>query len=171
MCPEGPITAPEGYIGYIFKNVAVAFIVLQTLFVGLRLLARRVNGTPMGADDVLVPLSLVFNYALCGISIGKASDLSLYIVLLWTRYGRCRRCGSAYSLELRPQTDCAGYVRKAPDSLYGCSILEHHLRKMCNSVFVSEDLHQQVPPPSNLHRRRNPSRLRYCQHNRDLQRL
>jgi hypothetical protein len=81
MCPEGPITAPEGYIGYIFKNVAVAFIVLQTLFVGLRLLARRVNGTPMGADDVLVPLSLVFNYALCGISIGKASDLSLYIVL------------------------------------------------------------------------------------------
>lgn len=70
-CPEDIVSPPEGYIGYLFKNVAIAFIVLQTFFVGLRLLARYLANTPMGSDDILVPLSLLFNYALCGISIGQ----------------------------------------------------------------------------------------------------
>lgn len=69
LCPEGLDTASDAYIGYLFKNVAIAFIVLQTFFVGLRFLARHLNSTPMGADDILVPLSLIFNYALCGVSI------------------------------------------------------------------------------------------------------
>ena len=69
-CPENILSPPEGYIGYLFKNVAVAFIILQTLFVALRLLARHLASTPMGSDDILVPLSLLFNYALCGVSIG-----------------------------------------------------------------------------------------------------
>jgi hypothetical protein len=73
-CPDGLVIPPEGYIGHLFKNVAIAFIFLQTLFVALRLLARHLAGTPMGADDVLVPLSLVFNYALCGVSIGMFSQ-------------------------------------------------------------------------------------------------
>ena len=74
LCPEGLVIAPEGYIGYQFKNVAIAFIILQTFFVGLRLLARHLTSTPMGADDILVPLSLIFNYALCGVSIGMSAQ-------------------------------------------------------------------------------------------------
>ena len=61
---------PDGYIGYQFQNVAIAFIVLGTVFVALRFFARYRAGTPWSADDIFLPLALIANYGLCGVSLG-----------------------------------------------------------------------------------------------------
>ena len=65
---------PTGYIGHQLESVAIAFIVLESCFVGLRFFARHVAGTPLSWDDVLIPLALVFNYGLCGVSIGELRE-------------------------------------------------------------------------------------------------
>jgi hypothetical protein len=70
MSCEGPID--ESFIGDQLVNAAIAFIVIETCFVGLRFFARHVAGTPLSWDDVLIPMALVFNYGLCGVSIGKS---------------------------------------------------------------------------------------------------
>lgn len=62
---------PTGYVGYEFENTAIGFMVVETCFVALRFYARHIAGTPLSVDDVLLPLALLFNYGLQGISIGE----------------------------------------------------------------------------------------------------
>ena len=57
--------------GHQLQNTAIAFIVVETLFVGLRYVSRYLIRSRRGADDFLMPLAWLFNVGLCGISIGK----------------------------------------------------------------------------------------------------
>jgi hypothetical protein len=61
----------DAYIGNILQGVAIAFIVLAVVFVGLRYVSRYLKGMGLGLDDFLVLPALIFNITLCGISIGK----------------------------------------------------------------------------------------------------
>lgn len=57
--------------GHQLKNTAIAFIVVETLFVGLRYVSRYLIRSRSGADDWLMPLAWLFNVGLCAISLGK----------------------------------------------------------------------------------------------------
>jgi hypothetical protein len=57
--------------GHQLKNTAIAFMVVETLFVGLRYVSRYLIRSRSGADDWLMPLAWVFNIGLCGVAIGK----------------------------------------------------------------------------------------------------
>jgi len=61
---------PRESIGYRVENTAIAFIIIQSFFVGLRFFARHIAGTAWNWDDVLVPVALLFSYALSGVLIG-----------------------------------------------------------------------------------------------------
>lgn len=61
----------SSYIGSILRNTAIAFIVLQVVFTGLRYVSRYVGGMPIGLDDFLILPALIFNLALCAVSMGK----------------------------------------------------------------------------------------------------
>ncbi|KAF2236137.1 hypothetical protein EV356DRAFT_565867 [Viridothelium virens] len=50
----------DQYIGYRLVNVGIAFMVLEPIFVALRLCSRRTQKAPQDWDDYLVPLALVF---------------------------------------------------------------------------------------------------------------
>jgi hypothetical protein len=65
--PESEI--PKDFIGYEFVNTAIAFAVVETLFVALRYYARYVGRRPLGVDDILLPFALLFAFAQEGIAI------------------------------------------------------------------------------------------------------
>lgn len=71
-----PADYPPGYLserqGYKLLIVAVLFIILETLFAGLRYFSRRKQHTPIGIDDWFIWPALVFNVGLCVESIGKS---------------------------------------------------------------------------------------------------
>ncbi|KAI9686107.1 MAG: hypothetical protein M1820_010696 [Bogoriella megaspora] len=49
----------DEYNGYQLRSVCIAFMVLDTFFVGLRFLARYFQKAPLGWDDFLIPISLI----------------------------------------------------------------------------------------------------------------
>ncbi|MCJ1308866.1 hypothetical protein MMC25_002521 [Agyrium rufum] len=51
--------------GYQLIGVAASFIILQTIIVGLRFLARRLNQSKLALDDWLMIPSLIMNLGLC----------------------------------------------------------------------------------------------------------
>jgi hypothetical protein len=54
--PKTPYPPGTPYIGYITRNVAIAFIILEVFFVGMRYLAQRLGRKPWGWDDwVMLP--------------------------------------------------------------------------------------------------------------------
>ena len=57
--PTFPQSYLDEYIGYRLRNTAIVFILIETLFVGLRVWARRFTRSPIGWDDYLVPLGLL----------------------------------------------------------------------------------------------------------------
>lgn len=50
--------------GYILQNVAIAFIVLDVAFVGLRIYTRVMKGMRVQMNDYMVLLGLIFNVGL-----------------------------------------------------------------------------------------------------------
>ena len=58
------------YNGYHLRNVAIAFIVLEVFFVGLRYVARYISRAPTGLDDIFMIPSLITNLGLCALAIG-----------------------------------------------------------------------------------------------------
>ena len=59
------------YIGSVLSNTAIAFIVLETIFVGFRYVSRYMLSAPTGVDDFLVPVAWIFNLAMCGVTLGE----------------------------------------------------------------------------------------------------
>lgn len=59
------------YIGYQATAVAIAFIVLETVFVVLRSVARRKIPSPLGWDDYLIIPALVANLGMCAHGISQ----------------------------------------------------------------------------------------------------
>ena len=72
--PEFPPGYEDEYIGYITRNVAIAFIVLEVFFVSLRYVAQRIGRKSFGIDDWLMLPGLV----LClGVDISALSKQGL----------------------------------------------------------------------------------------------
>lgn len=61
------------YIGYQVIGVAIAFMVLETVFVILRSLARRKTLSPLGWDDYLIIPALVVNLGMCAHGISQST--------------------------------------------------------------------------------------------------
>jgi len=59
-----PLASDATDHGYILQNVAIAFIVLDVAFVGLRIYTRAMKGTRAQLNDYLVLLGLLFNIGL-----------------------------------------------------------------------------------------------------------
>ena len=57
--PTFPPEYAKEDIGYITRNVSIAFIVLELVFVGLRYLAQHMAGEKSGVDDILMLPSLI----------------------------------------------------------------------------------------------------------------
>ncbi|KAF2797222.1 hypothetical protein K505DRAFT_298737 [Melanomma pulvis-pyrius CBS 109.77] len=85
MCAAaaGLTAPPEGYIGNQFQNVAITFIVLGTLAVGLRFYARHKVLAPLGMDDIFVIIALVSNLALCAICLSMVHWAEIGHHTLW----------------------------------------------------------------------------------------
>ena len=62
---DGLTEAPEGYIGDSLERTAIAFIVVNTVFVGLRCLARYQSTATWGWEDYMVPFALFSNIGMC----------------------------------------------------------------------------------------------------------
>lgn len=74
----------EEYIGYILQNTAIAFIVLETVFVALRYLAQRIGRKPFGIDDWLMMPAWLFCFGANIAPLGKKNYSNLsYISLLY----------------------------------------------------------------------------------------
>lgn len=69
--PSFPPGYADEYIGNPPFGVAIAFIVLEVIAVGLRFLARRIGRVAWGADDTLIIPGAILCLALCGCSIGE----------------------------------------------------------------------------------------------------
>lgn len=66
--PSIPTYAPkdlEEYSGNTLLAIAAVFIVLETIFVGLRYYARSHTTAATGWDDILIPLAWFANIGLC----------------------------------------------------------------------------------------------------------
>lgn len=75
MPDYGPETADDVLQPLI--NIAIAFIVLNTLFVGLRFVARLlVKKAELGWDDWLLIPAYILNIGLCAAGIGESLQLS-----------------------------------------------------------------------------------------------
>lgn len=61
------------YIGNQVIGVAIAFMVLETVFVILRFVARRKTLSPLGWDDYLIYPALVVNLGMCAHGIGQST--------------------------------------------------------------------------------------------------
>lgn len=78
--PSFPLGYLEEYNGAGTITVCVLFIVLETVCVALRFVARRLGNVAWGTDDSLIIPGLVFNLALIGCSLGRANPPREYVV-------------------------------------------------------------------------------------------
>ena len=66
---------PPGYLdeyrGRTPLGVAIAFLILETICVALRIYARRIGKGPWGADDTLILPGYILCAALCACTIGE----------------------------------------------------------------------------------------------------
>src|SRR5690625_3493294 len=69
--------------GHQLKHTAIAFIVVETLFVGLRYFSRYLISSRSGADDWLMPLAWLFSVGLCVISLGKTIPRTPFCRTKW----------------------------------------------------------------------------------------
>ena len=69
---EGLTEAPPGYIGDSLERTAIAFIVVNTVFVALRSLARYQSSAAWGWEDCMVPLALISNIGMCVCGLGES---------------------------------------------------------------------------------------------------
>ncbi|TAQ91354.1 hypothetical protein B7494_g345 [Chlorociboria aeruginascens] len=77
------LSVSDETIGYRLSGVAIAFIVLETVAVGLRYVARYIGGTRGGADDYLMLPALLFNVALCALSLAMVDNGGVGHHLMW----------------------------------------------------------------------------------------
>lgn len=56
--------------GHVLVAIAVLFMVVDSLFVALRFYAQRLNKTPIGLDDVLIPFAWLVQFGICILGIG-----------------------------------------------------------------------------------------------------
>jgi len=70
-------------IGFQLENVGIAFIVLETFFVGLRYVARYSSGTRGGFDDWIMPAALLFNLGLCAQAISMVAYGGVGRHIMW----------------------------------------------------------------------------------------
>lgn len=70
MSAATPLSSDPTNRGYILRNVAIAFIIIDIAFVALRIYTRAKRGMRGRLDEWLVVVGLVFNIglAVCGIS-------------------------------------------------------------------------------------------------------
>lgn len=65
----------EEYNGNRVIIAAVIFIVLETLFVAFRFIARGIQKTKFGWDDAFIVAGSIFSYALIGVCLGTCNSL------------------------------------------------------------------------------------------------
>ena len=73
--PEHPAAYYEEYIGDQLKSAAIAFIVIDTFFAGLRIASRRIGKIPLGLDDLFIAPALLMDLALCAIALCEWTKL------------------------------------------------------------------------------------------------
>ena len=61
----------DEYIGHILVIVAILFIVLEGIFVGLRFISRHLAKTTWGLDDTFIIPSLLFCWGIAILSLGR----------------------------------------------------------------------------------------------------
>ena len=65
---------PPGYLdeyrGQTLIDLAIAFLVIETVCVALRFYARRIGKVPWGADDTLIVPGFILCAAVCACTIG-----------------------------------------------------------------------------------------------------
>ena len=69
--PPLPPEYVREYRGDTLRDVAIAFTVLEILFVGLRFLSRWIGKKPLGLDDWLMGPGLIISIGLNACTIGK----------------------------------------------------------------------------------------------------
>lgn len=79
--PALPQSYLNEYIGDRLKITAISFMVITTVCVALRIVARRFARSPLGWDDFLVPLSLVFGIGTCVASLREDPHLGWFLAL------------------------------------------------------------------------------------------
>lgn len=52
-------------------GISIAFIILTTIFIGLRLFSRRFTVAPLGLDDFFILAAYVVDLGMCAICIGE----------------------------------------------------------------------------------------------------
>jgi hypothetical protein len=71
--PKGPVS--ESYMkadrSNILLGVGIAFIILEVIAFGLRVVARRIKGVCFGWDDAFIVSGLIFNLTLCALCMGE----------------------------------------------------------------------------------------------------
>jgi hypothetical protein len=72
MDPSLLPSSPESQ-GHILMNTAIAFAVIECFFVAMRYVSRNLIRAETGVDDYLIPLALISNLGLCGVSMGMYS--------------------------------------------------------------------------------------------------
>ena len=73
-----PLSIDSTNQGHILQNVAIAFIVLDIAFVGLRIYVRASKGVRARLDEYLVILGLIFNIGLAIESICELLFMTIY---------------------------------------------------------------------------------------------
>ena len=140
----------EEYQGGSLLATSILFIVVDILFVGLRIWSRRLASTPLGWDDFLIPPALIMSLAISGIGISKP-PLPLYYPIL-TPHSECqnhlhrlayRRYPSRRHSHLTPQNP-QNHIRPRMDLLHS----------RCPPKTLNR-----MPLPPRLHRQSRPSLL------------
>jgi hypothetical protein len=95
MASESSVNLSPDYlkedISYQVVNTAIAFIVIDTLFTVLRVIARRLQKTRLMASDIFMPISLFLQLVVCTICLGELKEPNLEYKLthstVCVRYG------------------------------------------------------------------------------------
>lgn len=142
------------YIGYQVIAVAISFIVLETVFVVLRSLARRKTLSPLGWDDYLIVPALVVNLGMCALGISQltmtsrkpknnADDLN--------SNGTPHRCRSPFTCSSRTVRPCeAGRVVEVHLCVNMDILRGSRLTKAVDPLSIPSNLRSEAPQDRHL---------------------
>jgi len=60
-------------------SCAIAFVVIDISFIGMRYFTRHITKTPLGWDDLLVFPTMLFSVSVCGMQIGMKNLITAQV--------------------------------------------------------------------------------------------
>lgn len=130
----------EDTVGPTLRNVGIAFIILEFMFVALWYIATYLKARGIGLDDIFMPLALVANIVFCVLCISKFKCLNDYFRLTFTSCSRKVLRWPSHLLGIRKPPECLDALSQVdgPISYHICYGLHFSEDRYCRSL--SEDL-------------------------------